>query len=155
MEKEKDPRAEALILNQLLEGDDKDLVQLEDEEEHRYSIGHEEYLVLTEEEADAKAREEIERSLWAFNPDFILRHNKNCEDMDNWEYDAAIDALKEAQGKSCENLNGLVKCLISDLNEFMEDAIMEDGRGYFIAFYDGREEIQEVDGTEYYIYQVN
>lgn len=151
----KDNRKEALVLNQLLEDDDKDLVQLEDEEEHRYSLGHEEYLVLTEEEANDKAKEEIERSLWAFNPDFILRHNSNCSSMDNWEYDAAIEALKEAQGKSCENLNGLVRCLISNMDEFVEDAIMADGRGRFVAFYDGREEIQEVDGTDYYIYQVN
>lgn len=75
--------------------------------------------------------------------------------MDNWEYDAAIEALKEAQGKSCENLNGLVRCLISNMDEFVEDAIMEDGRGHFIAFYDGREEEQRVAGVDYYIYQIN
>lgn len=151
----KNKRKEALANYLGMEKPEKDLIQKDISQDNVYTVGRSEYLVLTDEEANDKAREEIEHSLWAFNPEFILRHNENCSSMDNWEYDAAIEALKEAQGKSCENLNGLVRCLISNMDEFVEDAIMEDGRGHFVAFYDGREEIQEVDGTDYYIYQVN
>ena len=151
----KDNRKEALANYLGMEKPEKDLIQKDISQDNVYTVGMSEYLVLTDEEADERAREDIEHSLWAFNADFILRHNSNCSSMDNWEYDAAIEALKEAQGKSCENLNGLVRCLISNMDEFVEDAIMEDGRGHFIAFYDGREEEQRVAGVDYYIYQIN
>lgn len=110
-----------------------------------------EYLVLTEEEADEKAGEYIRDSLWAFNADFILQHCKNYDDLDNFEYDAAIESLKEAQSKQCESLNGLIYALIDDIDDFIADAITEDGRGHFIAYYDDEE--NESDG--YFIYRVN
>lgn len=150
-----EPKKAALALCLNMTDPEIELIQKDISQDNVYTVGKSEYLVLTEEEANDKAREEIERSLWAFNPDFILTHNENCSSMGNWEYDTAIEALKEAQGKSCENLNGLVRCLISNMDEFVEDAIMADGRGHFIAFYDGREEEQRVAGVDYYIYQIN
>lgn len=151
----KDNRKEALANYLGMEKPEKDLIQKDISQDNVYTVGRSEYLVLTDEEADKRAREDIERSLWAFNADFILRHNSNCSSMDNWEYDAAIEALKEAQGKSCENLNGLVRCLISNMDEFVEDAICEDGRGNFLASYDGYENEETVDEVTYYIYQLN
>ena len=40
-----------------------------------------EWLVLDEIEADELTREEIEDSLWAFYPDFIVRHMPNCDKL--------------------------------------------------------------------------
>jgi len=150
-----EPKKAALALCLNMTDPEIELIQKDISQYNVYTVGKSEYLVLTDKEANDKAREEIEHSLWAFNPDFILIHNENCSSMDNWEYDTAIEALKEAQGKSCENLNGLVRCLISNMDEFVEDAIMEDGRGHFIAFYDGMEEEQRVGGVDYYIYRIN
>lgn len=110
-----------------------------------------EYLVLTEEEADEKAGEYIRDSLWAFNPDFILQHCKNYDDLDVYEYDAAIESLKETQSKQCESLNGLIYALIDDIDDFIADAINADGRGHFLSWYDGQED--ESDG--YFIYRIN
>ena len=109
-----------------------------------------EYMVLTDEQADEKAREEILNSLWAFNADFVISHCKNYSDMDQYEVESAIESLRYAQGNCCENANGLVRALIADIDEFVEDAIDADGRGHFIAYYDGVE--NEQDG--YYIYRV-
>ena len=71
--------------------------------------------------------------------------------MDNFEYNAAIESLQEAQEHSCESLNGLVYALIDDIDEFIQDAINADGRGHFISYYDGEE--NEENGL--YIYRLN
>lgn len=123
-------------------------------EDNVFEVGQAEYLVLTEKEADEYAREEIERSLWAFNAEFILHHCNNNE-MDNFEWDAALQALKKAQGEFCESLNGLVRALISNMDEFVDDAICSDGRGHFLAYYDGDEDEQMIDGKMYFIYRRN
>lgn len=109
------------------------------------------YAVLTEEQADARAKEEILDSLWAFNADFIISHCKNYNDMDQWEVNSAIESLEYAQKQCCESANGLVFALIDDIDEFVEDAINADGRGHFISRYDGAE--NEQDG--FYIYRVD
>lgn len=110
-----------------------------------------EYIVLTDEQADARAKEEILNSLWAFNADFVISHCKNYNDMSQWEVESAIESLRHAQENCCENANGLVYALIDDMDEFVEDAIDADGRGNFISRYDGVE--NEQDG--YYIYRVD
>lgn len=110
------------------------------------------YLVLTDEEAQTRANEEIRNSLWAFNADFILNHNKRAIGFDRYEWDAAVEALEDAQEKSCESLNGLCLALIDDIDEFVQDAIIADGRGHFISFYDGKEH-ETPDGL--FIYRMN
>lgn len=110
-----------------------------------------EYLVLTEEEANEKAKEEILNSLWAFRPEFIIEHIKNYDDLDSYQLKSAIKALEEAQKKSCESLNGLIFALIDDIDLFIENAIEADGRGHFISWYDG----QENEENGFYIYRIN
>ena len=110
-----------------------------------------EYRVLTDEQADEVAKEEIEYSLWAFNSDFIIRHCKNYDDMDCDEFNSAVESLRYAQKNCCENANGLVRALIDNMDEFVEDAIDADGRGHFIAYYDGVENEQ----NGFYIYRMS
>lgn len=113
-------------------------------------IGNE-YKVLTDEEADEAAKNEIYNSLWAFNADFILRHTAFYEDSSQREDDEFIKALKQLQGSICESANAIVKALIIDLEDFADDAIEADGRGHFLSYYDGREHEQD----EFYIYRTN
>lgn len=121
-------------------------------QDNLYAVGTAEYLVLTEKEADEYVKEDIMQSLWAFNAEFILHHSNNNE-MSNWEWDNAVKALKEIQGEYCEGINGLVRALIIDIDEFVKDAVAEDGRGHFLAYYDGDEDEQRIDGVTYYIYR--
>lgn len=133
--------------------DDENELQdiVREDDEGLYSYGNQEYLVLTDSEADKKAEEEIKNSLWAFNADFIIRHCKNYDEMTDWEYEASVKSLKQAQASQCESLNALVFALIDDIDDFVEAAIMSDGRGHFISFYDGIENEQ----NGFYIYRVD
>jgi hypothetical protein len=56
-----------------------------------------EYKVLTDEEADEAAAEEITNSLWAFNTDFILRHTEFYNTSTSCEDAEFINALQELQ----------------------------------------------------------
>jgi hypothetical protein len=119
--------------------------ELTEESTDSYSWGREEYLVLTDEEADERAREYILDTLWAFNAEFIASHT-----VDGLE-DDAIKALREIQSKLCESANSLIKSMIHDMDHFIEDAISSDGRGHFMSSYDG----EENESGEYYIYRTN
>lgn len=119
------------------------------EEDNCFDTSVGEFLVLTDDEAEEKTREEIRQSLWAFNPDFILRHTKAYENTTEYEDEAIIEALGEVQSRICENANELVYALIKDFDEFCEDAISEDGRGHFLSYYDGK----EYESDNFYIYR--
>lgn len=109
------------------------------------------YMVLTDEEADAEARERIEEDLWAFNADFILEHTAFYRDSSDKEDKEFTSVLKQLQGNIAESANPIVKALIEDLDEFIEDAIDADGRGQFISWYDGR----EYEEGDFFIYRID
>ena len=142
-------------LKQFLSIPDEEMDNIVQCEENTLRIYNEEYLILTDMEADDRAREDIERSLWAFMPNFILSHCSTYENMSNWEYDKAKEALEKLQSHFAEAINPLIKAMIQDLDEFINDAIIEDGRGHFISIYDGRENEEKVNGVTYYIYRIN
>lgn len=104
-----------------------------------------EYLILTDEEADDMAKEQIKQSLWAFNAEFIASHTK--KGLNN----GAIEALKRAQSELFEDANDLVESMIEDLEHFIKDAIMCDGRAHFLNTYDG----EEIEAGEFFIYRTN
>ena len=105
-----------------------------------------EYLVLTDEEADEQAITEIKNSLWAFVPKFIIEH------MANVEYSKSLeDAISQMQANLCEEANDIVAAMVDDVEEFCDDAIVADGRGHFIAWYDGK----EIETKNFFIYRIN
>jgi hypothetical protein len=118
-------------------------------------IDDNDYLVLTDEEADDAVREEIEQLVWAFTPSFLSAHTRVSEE--------AIKKIQELH----EGANDALAEMIKDFDEFVEDAVASDGRGHFLAGYDHEEhEVRYLsvvrDGlcyktkeTTYYIYRVN
>jgi hypothetical protein len=104
-----------------------------------------EYLVLTDDEADARCRDSIEQSLWAFSASFIASHTRNGLSTQ------CISALEEMQGKLCESASPIVEALIEDMDNFVSDAISADGRGHFLSQYDG----EEIEEGGFYIYRTN
>lgn len=118
-------------------------------------IDSEDYLVLTDEEADEAVREEIEEMVWAFTPSFLSAHT------------GVNEAVFEALADRCEDNNDSFKSMIKDFDAFVEDAVRGDGRGHFLAQYDHEEHycdwkaVERKDGkyetvtTEYYIYRRN
>lgn len=113
-------------------------------------IGNE-YKVLTNDEADKAAKEYILDSLWAFNAAFILEHTEFYKTAYNYECKEFTEALQQLQERLCESANSIVKALIYDIDEFVQDAIDADGRGHFISYYDGK----EYEYNSLYIYRTN
>jgi len=114
-------------------------------DENTFEYGNQEYLVLTDSEADEKAKEDILDSLWAFNTSFILSHTEI-----DWN-NRTEKAIQKMQQELCEDANEIVKALIKDLDQFVDDAILADGRGHFLSGYDG----EENEEGEYFIYRTN
>ena len=112
-------------------------------------IDDQDYLVLTDEEADDAVREEIEQLVWAFTPSFLSAHT-------------GVDSstLKTMQESLCEGANEPFMAMIKDFDYFVDDAVSCDGRGHFLAGYDHEEHevtYKSIDNTEtdYYIYRRN
>ena len=104
-----------------------------------------EYLVLTDGEANEKAQEYIEEPLWAFDAGFIL------ETCGRDSSSNIIRSLRNMQEDSCEGCNDFIRALVDGtcgIDEFVDQAIIADGRGNFLSSYDGEE--GEQDG--YFIY---
>jgi hypothetical protein len=102
-----------------------------DRESGLWQIESEEWMILTDDQADKAAADYIKGSLWAFNADFLASHA---------HHGVGEEVFKAIQsnGQSEDN-NEAIKQLISDLDNFIEEAIDTDGRGHFITSYDGQE----------------
>ena len=104
-----------------------------------YFIGNQEYLVLNDEEAQKRCEENIKESIWAFNSSFLSFHTGINEDI-----------IKSVQ-EHCESSNNMLLNSIKDIQKFINEAIVSDGRGHFISYYDGNEnEINDL-----FIYRLN
>ena len=111
------------------------------------SCGSAEYAVGTDEEADAACREYVESSASAFNASFVLSECGLPSELE--------DAIQAFQSKECESANAAIVALIEKtcgMEAFAEAAISADGRGHFLASYDGDE--MELEGN-LYAYRIN
>ncbi len=113
--------------------------------DHTYEADGEEWLVLTDEEADTAAREYIRESVWAFRPEFLADYTHEGIDA---------DTLQAIQGERCEDANAPILALIeagAGFEDFAADAIGADGRGHFLSQYDG----EERESGDFYLYRTN
>ena len=130
---------QAIILaHYLAEGDNTP-----DYDEAQSDFDSEDYLVLTDEEADEAVREDIEEMVWAFTPSFLRAHTG-----------VTIEAIAKIQ-EMCEDANEPLTAMIKDFDYFVEDAVKCDGRGHFLAQYDHEENEITFNGITYYIYRRN
>ena len=112
-----------------------------EQSETEFDYGVHSYLVLTDEEADEMAGEQILNSVWAFNPSFLACHTGLDEEV-----------IESIQGNDkYEDNNPVILKLIDDKDHFVTDAINVDGRGHFIAGYD----LEENEQSGFYIYRTN
>lgn len=103
-------------------------------------IDDEEWAVAEgEEEANKAARRAIEDSICYFRPDFLAEHSDVPEEV--FEFLAA----------QCFDNNEAYKSMIYDMDNFVDDAIYEDGRGHFLNSYNSR----EYEIGEYFLYRIN
>ena len=136
---ELDPRITALA--NFLECDYEDISEAS-YGNNTFKYGNQEYLVLTDSEADDVVAEYIKESAWAFNASFLSSMTRLPEDM--------FIAVQD----KCESSNDAVlQCIEQScgLDEFVEQAVSADGRGHFLSGYDGNEN----ESGEYFIYRTN
>jgi hypothetical protein len=114
-----------------------------------YIAESEEWLVLTDSEADEAAKVQIRDTLWAFNFSFLQGHLRKGIDVS----DTLEASIKDMQGKLCEGANEIIFGMIEDFAHFAEDAVKCDGRGHFLSSYDGEEHEVRVGKTMYLIYR--
>ena len=110
-----------------------------------------EYLVLTDAEADLEVKNRIKEDLWAFRSSFIVSHVKNYANLSQKQVEVMEEALEKMQAKLCEGANPIVEALIDNMSRFIDDAVEADGRGHFLASYDG----DEAETKNFFIYRIN
>jgi hypothetical protein len=108
-----------------------------------FECGGREYMILTDEEADKRAKEYILDAVWAFNKSFLDGYSDIIPEIDDKGWEAIVSR--------CESANSTVLAMIRDKDHFVDDAIVADGRGHFLNTYDGGEN-QE---GEYFIYRMS
>jgi hypothetical protein len=100
-------------------------------------------IAFGDDEADKATTKYIQNSVWAFNPDFIA----NCTEMPVEIFECM------AKSDMCESANDAIMACIDHtcgFDSFVRDAIDLDGRGHFLAFYDG----EEIELTNAYAYKI-
>lgn len=106
------------------------------------------YLVLDEVDADEKAEEYIKETLWAFNSNFLANQTGIDEEV--------FRAIQN--NDRCESNNEVILQLVEStcgMDDFVSDAISEDGRGHFLAQYDHEELEATFECETYFVYRIN
>lgn len=125
--------------------------------ENFFEVWEQEYLVLTEQEAnDAIARQIAEEELWLFYPDWIIKHTllRDGAKFEASDYAAILQAFTAIQERMMEMSHPMLKGLIDatcGMPLFIEEAIAHNGRGHFLAPYDRNEKRQ----GDFCIYRMN
>lgn len=109
-------------------------------------VGNDTYAVGTDEECDAACLDYVKETVWAFKASFILGE---CELPLALE-----DAIRAFQEKECESANDALLKLVEKtcgIDRFYQCAVGLDGRGHFLASYDG----DEIDlGNGFFAYRI-
>lgn len=125
--------------------------------ENFFEVWGQEYLVLTEQEADDAIAQQIEEDeLWLFYPDWIVKHTllREGTQFEDYEHKAILQAFTVIQEHLMEKCHPMLKGLIDatcGMPLFIEEAIAHNGRGHFLAPYDRDEKRQ----GDFCIYRMN
>ena len=106
---------------------------------------NDDWLVCTDDEADELARNSIEELAGYFNASFL---------MEQTGVDAEVfDALRKGASPS-EQVMQIIEATCG-YDSFVEAAISADGRGHFLASYDGEEREFNNGRMTFYLYRIN
>jgi hypothetical protein len=107
-----------------------------------YEVGSEEWLCVTDDEADELVEDAVRESLWAFKPSFLLDYLPDG---------MTEEALGAIQGLYEDANDPLLAMIGGDVSELAADAVGLDGRGHFLSGYDG----EEREYGKWFLYRVN
>lgn len=121
-----------------------------DDEGHKtFSCGGGVYLVLTDEEANERAKQEILDSVWSFHAEFVAQHSRAPFS------EGLVRSIRAAQDRCSDNCNDLLRASLDDEDSFVQEAIFADGRGHFLSQWDGEEVEVNWNGVTLYAYRIN
>ena len=151
-------RKHALSIYLELTEEDVEDIEVSEWDERTFEYGSEEYMVLTDVEAQNLAYDSMDDTLWAFNASFLYGYTLNNIEQEH------IEKIQELY----EDANPIIRALLGDDKERMfDDAIGCDGRGHFLNTYDGDEieagrftthegfEDSQFEVHDLYIYRMN
>lgn len=118
---------------------------IEDAWDNTFRVCGNEYLIVDEDEADKLVTEYIEDSLWAFNSDFL----SSVTGFDKSIFEGIIKLYEDGN----EAIESLIRTSCG-MDEFVSKAVSADGRGNFLASYDGQEIELKVGNEMYYAYKL-
>jgi len=108
-----------------------------------------EYLVLSEADAEKAARKSIIESAWTFRSTFLEYFTPDG---------ITADMIDTMRGDLCDSFNEPILAIIDaglGRDAFVQEAILSDGRGPFLASYDAEEYERKIGDKWFYIYRVN
>lgn len=107
-----------------------------------------EYMVCTDGTADASVKGQILSSLWAFRSEFLAGETGLPVEV--------FSCLQEKMSEDCdETIHALVKATCGEAS-FVDAAVCADGRGHFLATYDGDEKTFTTSkGVTLFVYRCN
>jgi hypothetical protein len=107
-----------------------------------------EYLVCSDENADAMARGEILSNLWAFRAEFLAGETGLPSEV--------FECLQNSMSEDCNDTIRALVVASCGLDSLVETAVQVDGRGHFLAAYDNEEiEYTTKSGKTLYLYRCN
>lgn len=115
--------------------------------------GKEEYLVFTDAEADDECKERILEDLWAFRASYVIKYMKGYDKLSLQQEKVLTEAIEKMQEALCESANPIIEAIIQNMDNFIQDAIIADGRGHFLASYDNNENEVIYNRNIYYVYR--
>lgn len=106
----------------------------------------ENYNIFSDDDAYNACKDIIRENLWSFNPAFLTKHMGGL---------IGPDDANQIANRMYEDASPVFLEMIQDFDAFVDDAIKSDGRGHFLASYDGVEmNLGTIDGIDYYAYKV-
>lgn len=105
------------------------------------------YVIHTDAGANAALKENIADRLWAFRAGFLA----DCTDLPEEVFKTMLETM-------CENANPAVRRIVDatcGLNYIVKTAESIDGRGAYLAEYDGNEIEILVRGKPYFVYRID
>jgi hypothetical protein len=121
--------------NDIYKASDSDIVNYILNED--YDLDYtDDWLVLTDEEADEEVFEQVIQMLWAFNSSFLAGETGLDEDV----FKALQEPISEVNNDAIRNLIDST----CGIDEFVMAASDLEGRGYFLNQYDGEEKVIEL-----------
>lgn len=131
-----------IALANFLEESDHEEINVSSYNKNLFEYGNQEYLVVTDEEADEETEEYIKESVWSFNASFLADQT-----------DMPKEIFEALQSKYEDGNNAVLKLIekTCGIDEFVKEAVQLDGRGHFLSSYDGNEN----EEGRFFIYRKN